>query len=96
VLHCQLDALPGQLLKLLAAFHRLAQLLGARAGHPSGVVLAFLPDLMLVAGPQRMAGVGPRSELGFEGAVLHLHDPGHFLEDHLTLLDKFAHGQTIV
>jgi hypothetical protein len=96
VLHCQLDALLGQLLKLLAALHRLAQLLGARAGHPSGVVPAFLPDLMLVVGAQRMAGVGTGSELGFEGAILHLDDLGHFLEDHLTLLDKFAHGQTIV
>lgn len=91
VLHGQLDALLGQLLKLLAAFHRLAQLLGARAGQPLGVVLAFLPNLILVVGAQRMAGVGPRSKLGFEGAVFHLVDPGHFLEDHLTLLDKFAH-----
>jgi len=86
----------GQLLKLLAAFHRLAQLLGARTGHPLGVVLAFLPNLMLVVGAQRLAGVGTRSELGFKGAVLHSIDLGHFLEDHLTLLDKFAHGQTIV
>ena len=96
MLHCQLNALLGQLLKLLAAFHRLAQLLGARAGHPLGVVLAFLPDLILVVRAQRMAGVGPRSELGFKGAVLHLVDLGHFLKDHLTLLDKFAHGPTIV
>ncbi len=86
----------GQLLKLLAALHRLAQLLRARAGHPLGVVLALLPNLMLVVGSQRMAGVGPWSELGFKGAVLHLIDPGHFLEDHLTLLDEFAHGLTIV
>jgi len=86
----------GQLLKLLAAFHRLAQLLGARASHPLGAVFAFLPDLILVVGAQRMAGVGTRSELGFEGAELHLVDLGHFLEDHLALLDKFAHGPTIV
>jgi hypothetical protein len=32
------------LLKLLAAFHRLAQLLGARAGHPFGVILAIFPN----------------------------------------------------
>jgi hypothetical protein len=96
VLHGQLDALLGQLLKLLAALHRLAQLLGARAGHPLGVVLAVLPDLILVVGTQRMAGVGTRSKLGLKGAVLHLVDLGHFLEDHLALLDKFAHGQTIV
>jgi len=38
----------GQLLKLLAAVHRFAQLLGARAGHPFGVVLARLPNLILV------------------------------------------------
>jgi hypothetical protein len=86
----------GQVLKLLAAFHRLTQLLGARAGHPLGVVFASLPNLILVVGAKRMAGVGTRSELGFKGAVLHLVDLGHFLEDHLTLLDKFAHGQTIV
>jgi len=96
VLNCQLDALLGQLFKLLAAFNRLAQPLGARAGHPLGVVLAFLPDLILVVGTERMAGVGTRSELGFKGAVLHLIDLGHFLEDHLALLDKFAHGPTIV
>ena len=86
----------GQLFKLLTALHRFAQLLGARSGDPLGVVLAFLPDLILVVGAQRMAGVGPRSELGFKGAVLHLIYLGHFLEDHLTLLDKFAHGPTIV
>jgi hypothetical protein len=96
VLHGQLDALLGQLLKLLAAFHRLAQLLGARAGHPLGVILAFLPNLILVVGAERLTGVGTRSELGFKGAIFHLINPGHFLEDHLTLLDKFAHGQSIV
>jgi hypothetical protein len=84
------------LLKLLAALHRLAQLLGARAGHPLGVVLALLPNLILVIRSQRTAGVGARSELSLEGAVLHLVNPGHFLEDHLALLDEFAHGQTIV
>jgi hypothetical protein len=86
----------GQLLKLLATVHRLAQLLGARAGHPFGVVLAILPNLILVIRAQRMAGVGSRTELGLEGAVLHLLDLGHFLEDDLALLDEFAHGPTIV
>jgi hypothetical protein len=43
-----------------------------------------------------MVGIGSRAILGFKGAVLHLVDPGHFLEDHLALLDEFAHGQSIV
>jgi hypothetical protein len=96
VLDGQLDALLGQLLKLLATFHRLAQLLGARTRHALGVVFAFLPNLILVVGAQGMAGVGTRSEFGFKGAVLHLVNLGHFLEDHLTLLDKLAHRPTIV
>jgi hypothetical protein len=84
------------LLKLLAAFHRLAQLLGARAGHPFGVILAIFPNLMLVIRAQRVAGIGSLTKLALERAVLHLVDLGHLLEDHLTLLDEFAHGQTIV
>lgn len=36
----QLDTLLSQLLELLAALNRLAQLLGARAGNSFGVVLA--------------------------------------------------------
>jgi len=43
-----------------------------------------------------MARVGSGTELGLDGAVLHLVDLGHFLEDDLALLDKFAHGRTIV
>jgi hypothetical protein len=96
VLHGELDAFLSQLLKLLAALHRLAQLLGAWAGHPFGMVFALPPDLMLVIGAQRMAGVGALAILGLEGAVFHLVDPGHFLEKDLTLLDKLAHGPTIV
>jgi len=84
------------LLELLAALHRLAQLLGARAGDSFGVVFAVLPNLMLVIRSQRMAGVSSGTELGLEGAILHLVDPGHFLQEDLALLDKFAHGQTIV
>jgi len=43
-----------------------------------------------------MAGVGSGTELGLEGAVLHLLDPGHFLKDDLALLNEFTHGQSIV
>jgi len=77
---------------LLAAIHGLAQLLRAGTRHPFGVVFALLPDLILVIRAQGMVGIGSRAILGFKGAVLHLVDPGHFLEDHLALLDKFAHG----
>jgi hypothetical protein len=83
-------------LELLAPLHRLAQLLGARAGHPLGVILAISPNLMLVIRAQRVAGIGSLTKLGLEGAVFHLVDLSHLLEDHLALLDKFAHGQTIV
>jgi len=74
----------------------LAQLVGARAGHPFGVILAILPNLILVIRAQRVAGIGSLTKLALERAVLHLVDLGHLLEDHLTLLDEFAHGQTIV
>jgi len=84
------------LLELLAALHRLAQFLGAWTGDPFGVVFALLPDLILIIGPEGMVRVGSPAILGVEGAVLHLVDPGHFLEDHLALLDEFAHGQSIV
>jgi hypothetical protein len=40
-----------------------------------------------------MVGIGSRAILGLKGAVLHLVDLGHFLEDHLALLDKYAHGR---
>jgi hypothetical protein len=96
VLHRQIDALLGQLFKLLAALHRFAQLLGAGSGDPFGVVLAILPHLILVIRSQRMARIGSWTELSLEGAVLHFVDLGHFWEDHLTLLDEFAHGQTII
>jgi hypothetical protein len=39
-----------------------------------------------------MVGIGSGAILGPKGTMLHLVDPGHFLEDHLALLDKFTHG----
>jgi len=84
------------LLKLLAPFHRLAQLFGARPGHAFRVIFAPLPDLILKIGTQRVAGVGARTVFGLEGAVLHLVDLRHFLEDYLSLFEEFAHGASIV
>jgi len=81
---------------VLAALHRFAQLLGARTGDPFGMILALLPDLIFVVGSQGMIGVSSGPILGFKGAVLHLVDLGHFLEDDLALLDEFAHGRSIV
>lgn len=77
---------------MLTALHRFAQLLGARAGDPFGMVLALLPDLILVIGSQRMLGISSGPILGFKGAILHMVDLGHFLEDDLALLDEFAHA----
>jgi hypothetical protein len=39
-----------------------------------------------------MLGVGPQAVLSLERAVFHLVNPGHFLKEHLALLDKVAHG----
>jgi hypothetical protein len=77
---------------LLAAIHGLAQLLRPWTSNPFGVVLALLPDLILVVGAEGMVGIGSGAILGPKGTMLHLVDPGHFLEDHLALLDKFTHG----
>ena len=57
--------------------------------------LAILPDLILVIGAQRMFGVGSRAVLGLERTVFHLVNPGHFLKDHLALLDEVAHGRNM-
>jgi hypothetical protein len=84
------------LFKSLAARHRLKQLLGPGTGNPLGVIFARLPDLVLKIRPEGMVGVGARAKLGFEGAMLHLIDLGHLLEDHLPLLKEFAHAQSIV
>jgi hypothetical protein len=43
-----------------------------------------------------MVGVGPRPIFGLEGAVLHVVDLRHFLEDCLPLFQEFAHGASIV
>jgi hypothetical protein len=94
--HGQLDAFLRPLLKLLAPCHRLAQLFGARSGNSFRVIFARLPDLILKIGPQRMAGVGASAVFGLEGAVLHLVDLRHFLEDSLPLFEEFAHGASIV
>jgi hypothetical protein len=96
VLNGQLNALLSQLLKLLAAFHRFAQLLGAWPSDSFGVVLSLLPHLILVIGPEGMVGVGSRPVLGLEGAEFHLVDLGHFLQDYLPLLNEFAHERSIV
>jgi hypothetical protein len=84
------------LLKLLTAADRLAELFGPGAGDPFGVVLALLPHLIFVVRAQGMVGVGSRTVLGLEGAILHVLDPGHFLEEDLPLLDEMAHGARIV
>jgi hypothetical protein len=84
------------LLKLLAALYRFAQLLGARAGDPFGVVLAILPHLILVIGPEGMVRVDSRPVLSLKRAKLHLVDLSHFPEDYLTLLDEIAHAGRIV
>jgi len=83
------------LLKLLAPFHRLAQLFGARPGNSFGVIFAPLPDLILKIRSQRMAGVGASSVFSLEGAVLHLVDLRHFLKDSLPLFKEFAHGELL-
>jgi hypothetical protein len=43
-----------------------------------------------------MAGVGTSAVFGLEGAVLHLVDLRHFLEDSLPLFEEFTHGAIIV
>ncbi len=84
------------MLELLAALHRFAQLLGAWTGDPFGVVFALLPDLILVIGAEGMVRVGSGAILRPKGAVLHLIDLCHFLENDLTLRDELAHSQSIV
>jgi len=83
------------LLKVLPTFEGFAQLLGAGIGDSLGAILAILPDLILVIGAQRMFGVGSRAVLGLERTVFHLVNPGHFLKDHLALLDEVAHGRNM-
>jgi hypothetical protein len=95
VRHGQLNAFLSQSLKLLATFHRLAQLLGTGTGDPLGMVFTLPPDLVLKIGSAGMVRVGTRAKLGLEGAVLHLINPGHLLEDRLPLLDEFAHEQLL-
>lgn len=92
----QLDAFLRQPFKLLAAFHGLTQLFCVWAGHSFRVVFAFLPDLILKIGPQRMVRVDARTIFSLERAMLHLINLCHLLEEGLSLFEEFAHGDSIV
>jgi hypothetical protein len=86
----------GQLLKLLAAFHHYAQLLGAWASDSFGVVLVLLPHMIRVIGPEGMVVVGSKSVFGLKGAEFYLVELCHLLEDYLPLLDGFVHEHGMI